>query len=81
MGDFQHAGTSKAMPALAEEVVPVADAPTEPVLLPRTRTSEEEGEVAGEIGGDVTDKMRWPSGADAIAAERGVRPIKKPPIE
>jgi hypothetical protein len=106
MGEIEHAGTSKTMPAITDDAVaggePAAAGVAVPrtqtnegagmavprtqtnegagVAVPRTRTSEEAGEVAGEIATEPTLKTYGASGADKVAAERGIRPITRPPL-
>ena len=86
MGEFEHAGTAKAMPAIkpdeegAVEVASEGSDAAAAVPLPRCITSEDAGEVAGEILGEPTTKVENPAGADKVAAERGIRPLTRPPI-
>jgi hypothetical protein len=65
MGEIEHAGTSKAMPAINDD-------------KPAIRTSDEGAEVAGEIVAEPTNRVTSPAGADKVAAERGMPPIRKP---
>jgi hypothetical protein len=72
MGDIEHAGTPKTMAAITDDKAATAgDKPT-------IRTSDDGAEVVGEIAGEPTSKTPSPPGADTVAAERGMPPIRKP---
>lgn len=74
--DIAHAGTSKAMPVLAEQAAS-SSSKQMPVI-----TSEQADSVTGEIDAEIppepTAKIARPAGADKIAAERGMPPLRKP---
>ena len=90
--DIAHAGTRKVMPSLASGATDAEQPPdtldddrdtTAPSSPPAPLiTSEQTDFVAGEIVAEVppepTDKTTRPAGADKIAAERGMRPLRKP---
>ncbi len=84
MGEIEidHAGTRKAMPAITDEEATGARGGVEQAAERSTPvpviTSEHAGEVAGEIVAEPTAKITSPAGADKIAAERGMPPIRKP---
>jgi hypothetical protein len=76
MGDIEHAGTAKAMPAIRTESDAVIKIDRD---APVIRTSEDTaGLVAGEILAEPTVKTPTPAGADKVAAERGMPPISRP---
>jgi hypothetical protein len=91
--DIAHAGTRKVMPSLASGATDAEQPPdtldddrdtTAPSSPPAPLiTSEQTDFVAGEIVAEVppepTDKTTRPAGADKIAAERGMPPLRKPP--
>ena len=64
MGEIEHAGTAKAMPAIQPDVV--------------IKTSDDAGQVVGEIVSEPTAKTAIQPGADTVAAERGMPPIPRP---
>ncbi len=90
--DIAHAGTSKVMPSLAggaTDAEPPRDtldgdrettAPSSPQapLITSEQTDFVAGEIVAEVPPEPTDKTTQPAGADKIAAERGMPPLRKP---
>jgi hypothetical protein len=86
MGEIEHAGTSKTMPAIDDDMPEGQDKPvvdgSKPMSSnaddkPVIRTSDDGAAVAGEIVAEPTDKTVHPAGADKVAAERGMPPLRR----
>jgi hypothetical protein len=83
MGEIEHAGTSKTMPAITDEGIPApsddsheAAGPADAVAVSRTRTSKE-AKAAGPADAVAVSRTRTSEEADAVAGEIAAEPTLK----